>query len=502
MSAGKHSNILYYDGKEATVKTDLRVLFLAAEADPFIKIGGLGDVAGSLPPALRALSSSELNVDVRVVLPFYQAIQRQDYPFKPAATFSIEHANGALRADVFQLDMDGVPFYLINGDPISSDAPVYTPDTSVDGFKFTFFSLAALELTRQINWAPDILHANDWHTSPAVYALARIRSEDSFFHRTAAILGLHNLPYLGIGAGPAMWAFGLPPAAGEELPLWARHVPLALGLISADKIIAVSPHYAQEILTPEFGSGLHEYLQDHQDRITGILNGLDGERWNPATDIVLPFRYGIDSLPLRQKNKTALQNEFDLKADLRVPLFAMVNRMDYQKGVDLVPNALRQIANQPWQAIILGTGDPALEAAARRLESEFPNRVRAAIRFDAALSRRIYGGADALLIPSRYEPCGLTQMIAMRYGCIPVARATGGLADTIIDRQPESGNTGYLFDAATPEALAAALSRVLERFSLQKDWEVIQRNGMRQDFSWERSAKMYLQEYQEVLPAS
>jgi starch synthase len=483
------------------MKTDLRVLFLAAEADPFVKIGGLGDVAGSLPPALRALSSSELNVDVRVVIPFYQAIQRQDFPFKPVTTFYIEHANGALRADVFQMEMDGVPFYLINGDPISSDAPVYTPDAAVDGFKFTFFSLAALELTREIDWAPDILHANDWHTSPAVYALSRARHGDTFFRHTAAVLGLHNLPYLGIGAGPAMWAFGLPPTASDELPEWARHVPLALGLISADKIIAVSPHYAEEILTPEFGSGLHEYLQAHQDRISGILNGLDGERWNPATDIVLPFNYNLESLSIRQKNKTALQQEFDLNEDTGVPLFAMINRMDYQKGVDLVPNALRQLANPSWQAIILGTGDPALEAAARRLEAEFPNQVRAAIRFDAALSRRIYGGADALMIPSRYEPCGLTQMIAMRYGCVPVARATGGLADTIIDGGIESKNNGYLFEAATPEALAGALSRVLERFSSQKGWETLQLNGMRQDFSWERSAQKYLQAYQELLPA-
>jgi starch synthase len=174
--------------------------------------------------------------------------------------------------------------------------------------------------------------------------------------------------------------------------------------------------------------------------------------------------------------------------------------MDYQKGVDLVPNALRQIAGQSWQAIILGTGDPALEAAARRLEAEYPDRMRAAIRFDAALSRQIYAGADALLIPSRYEPCGLTQMIAMRYGCVPVARATGGLADTIIDTEPATENTGFLFDDATPEALAEALRRVLKRFKSKKGWQSLQRNGMRQDFSWKRSAQIYLQEYKALLP--
>ncbi len=178
----------------------------------------------------------------------------------------------------------------------------------------------------------------------------------------------------------------------------------------------------------------------------------------------------------------------------------MVNRMDYQKGVDLVPNALRQVADHSWQAIILGTGDPALEAAARRLEAEFPERVRSAIRFDAALSRQIYGGADALLIPSRYEPCGLTQMIAMRYGCVPVARATGGLADTIVDTGSVAADTGFLFDEATSEALAEALSRVLERFASKKDWQSLQQNGMRQDFSWERSAQKYLQVYKTLLP--
>ncbi len=295
------------------MKTDLRVLFLAAEADPFIKIGGLGDVAGSLPPALRALSTPDLKVDVRVVLPFYQAIQQQDFPFRPAATFPISHANGKLRVDVYQIESEGVPIYLINGDPISSEAPVYTSDTAVDGFKFTFFSMAALELARQLDWAPDILHANDWHTAPAVYALARSRPNDSFYHNTASILGLHNLPYLGIGAGQAMWSFGLPPATGNELPDWARHVPMALGLISADRIIAVSPHYAEEILTPEFGSGLYDYLRAHREKISGILNGLDGARWNPATDSVLAYHYDLETLPLRKKNKTVLQKEFGLK---------------------------------------------------------------------------------------------------------------------------------------------------------------------------------------------
>lgn len=270
---------------------------------------------------------------------------------------------------------------------------------------------------------------------------------------------------------------------------------MPLGLWAADHIVTVSPTYAQEILTPEFGSGLEGFLQARAEAITGILNGIDCNRWDPQTDPALVANYTGESLDARQANKAALQQELGLEVDQNRLLIAMISRMDYQKGIDLVPGALRQLAGKPWQAVILGTGDPALETAIRDLEVKFPDRVRAAIRFDAALSRRIYAGADSLLIPSRYEPCGLAQMIAMRYGCVPIARATGGLSDTIQDYSRSKDSTGFLFTNPSARALAGAIERALKVWSEPAEWRALQLRGMQMDFSWERSARQYLELY-------
>ncbi len=376
---------------------------------------------------------------------------------------------------------------------------MYTADTRADGHKFTFFSLAALELARRLNWKPDIIHANDWHTAPAIYALSLMR--DTFFDGTTSVLGLHNLPFLGNDAGPAMNAFGLPPAAGSTLPWWAQNMPLPLALLSADRIVAVSPNYAREILTPEFGSGLEEFLKTRQGAISGILNGLNTDRWDPATDSALVLNYSSSSLAQRQANRKALLEEFGLDPDPAIPLLAMVTRMDPQKGVDLLPETLAQISGLPWQLILLGMGMPVMEQVARQTEAAYPKRVRAAIRFDALLSHRMYAGADMLLIPSRYEPCGLTQMIAMRYGCVPVARATGGLSDTIRDAADLENGSGFLFTSASAEDFAAALSRAIQFFPDQAAWQRLQLNGMRQDFSWERFARQYLDLYRSLVKA-
>jgi starch synthase len=482
------------------------VLFLAAEADPWVKIGGLGDVAGSLPAALRRLSLAEdggdgLEVDVRLAIPFHGAIQRQGHALRRAARFHLPYGAGTTPVEALSLEHEGLPVYFIGGPLIPADAPVYTSDTRADGLKFTFFSLAALELARQLDWAPHVLHANDWHSAPAVYALGLDGRRDAFFRETSTVLGLHNLPYLGDGAGPSLATFGLPPARGRRLPRWSRDVPLALGLLSADHIVAVSPTYAREILTLEFGAGLDGFLRKRAKSISGILNGLDTARWNPATDEYLAGNYGPGGLVARLANKSALQAEFGLQEDPRRPLLAVVSRLDRQKGIDLIPEAVRLLASspaytgQPWQIIILGTGDPSLEAAVRELETEFPGRARAVLRFDAALSHRIYAGADILLIPSRYEPCGITQMIAMRYGCVPLGRATGGLCDTIWDYGQSEQSTGFLFEEASAEALALALGRALKVYDEEAAWQGLQGRGMQQDFSWKRSALQYLELY-------
>jgi starch synthase len=353
-----------------------------------------------------------------------------------------------------------------------------------------------MALARGLGWQPDIIHAHDWHASPAVYNLSLIRDHEEFYRNTKSLLTVHNLPFLGYDTGEALAQFGLPPAQDSPLPYWAEHLPLPLGLLTADKINTVSKGYAQEMLTPEYGSGLEEFLKTRQEDLSGILNGLDTESWNPA----LKTRYSGDSLAKRAENKTALLDELSLERHPGVPLIAMINRMDHQKGVDLVPDALRAVRDQPWQAVILGTGDPALEDSARQLDREY-NRVRSVLRYDGALARRIYAGADLILIPSRYEPCGLTQMIAMRYGCVPAARATGGLRDTIEDynhgSRPQS--TGFLFQEASPWALAECLKRTLKVYQDKRRWQGLQRRGMKQDFSWEKSARRYLELYKEII---
>lgn len=470
----------------------IKVLFVAAEAEPFVKIGGLGDVAGSLPQALHALC----DVDIRLVIPFHGAIQRQAYSFQPLATFNIPHRDGPIRAEALATEVNGLPVYLISGDPISPDAPVYSRIAGVDANKFTFFSIAVLELMRAINWYPDVLHANDWHTAPTIYALNH--QTDKNYANLATLLGIHNLPYLGEGSGPALEAFGLPPIEDSSLPWWAKDLPLALGILSADHIVAVSPTYAQEILTTEFGSGLEDVLKQRAGSITGILNGINTEVWNPDKDSNLVKNYSSKNISSRRLNKETLLSDFKLNPDPGIPLLALVSRLDPQKGVDLIPDALREIADQPWQFILLGTGDPDLEDAVSQLEADYPDKMRAAIRYDAVLSHRIYAGADALLIPSRYEPCGLTQMIAMRYGCLPIARKTGGLRDTIKDYDDTPKSTGFLFDDATSHDFADAIKRALEVFSDQKIWRGLQQRGMSHDFSWERSARQYLDLYQSI----
>jgi starch synthase len=245
---------------------------------------------------------------------------------------------------------------------------------------------------------------------------------------------------------------------------------------------------------------LERFLASRQGSIVGILNGIDYENWNPGKDAHIPLNYDAASIANRRKNKTALTKEFSLDADAKIPLLILISRLDQQKGVDLAVEALQKSVDENWQVILLGTGESKLEEACRRLEKEYPERVRAVIRFDEPLSRRMYAGGDILLMPSRYEPCGLAQMIAMRYGCVPLARATGGLQDTIVDiADSEENGTGFLFKPASSIALAETLHRALEVFPDEERWSAIQARGMRQDFSWENSAMKYVKLYQELI---
>jgi starch synthase len=472
----------------------LKVLFLAAEASPFVKVGGLGDVAGSLPRALASLGH-----DVRIVIPGYGAI---DWPrFRPRRRerFDVPHAGGPLSAQVWETSSDGVPVYFVTGPPIPTDRRIYGSSIEEDGPKFVFFSLAALEACRALDFRPDVVHANDWHTGPAVYRLAIARPADPFFRDTATLFTIHNLPYTGRGAGRFVAEYDLPASEVlRVLPEWARDALLGLGIATADVLTTVSPTYAREIQTPEGGYGFDGVLRARSDRLHGVVNGIDTQSWNPAADEVLRARFDVENLELRSANKAALQEETGLQPDSEAFLLGVVSRLDSQKGFDIAIPVLPRWIETGGQFAALGSGDSAIEHGLAALELGFPGRATVRLRFDPPHSRRIYGGADAILIPSRYEPCGLTQMIAMRYGAVPIARRTGGLADTITDAD-DPGGTGILFDGYDSLSLAHALDRARRVYAHREEWIELQRRGMGKDFGWDRSAAQYDALYREAL---
>lgn len=470
------------------------MLFLAAEASPFVKVGGLGDVAGSLPRAVASLGH-----DVRVALPGYGAIDWARFRPRRLGRFDVDHAGDSQPAQVWETSSDGVPVYLVTGPPIPTDLRIYGSSIEEDGPKFVFFSLAALEACRALDFRPDVVHANDWHTGPAVYRLAIARSADPFFADTATLFTIHNLPYTGRGAGRFLAEYGLPASPVLELmPGWARDSLLGVGLATADVLTTVSPTYAREIQTPEGGYGFDGVLRARSDRLHGVLNGIDTQSWNPATDEVLRARFDAGSLELRPANKTALQEETGLQTDGEAFLLGVVSRLDSQKGFDIATPVLRRWIQAGGQFAALGSGDPAIERDLAALELAFPGRASVRLRFDPPHSRRIYGGADAILIPSRYEPCGLAQMIAMRYGAVPIARRTGGLADTITDAG-DPGGTGFLFDGYDSASLAHALDRAGRVYADREKWIELQQRGMARDFGWDRSAAQYEGLYREAL---
>ena len=468
----------------------INVLFLAAEAEPFVKVGGLGDVAGTLPRALRALSNEELKLDVRLVLPLHTAIRAEG--LKPVGIYSIPRGKTEVQVEAFEGSFEGMPVYFLTGDPIRASGSVYSSNNKLDAEKYIFYSLAALELPRQLNWQPDIIHANDWHTAIASYGNLVNRWEDKK-HRVASVITIHNLPFLGPDVKDILEDYGLP-LANTDLPDWARVMPMPLGLWASDAMVAVSPTYADEILHEEFGCGLMEFFRNRTDSLGGILNGLDTASFDPKTDSVIETRFSALDLIARKNNKAALQQKLGLPVLPDVPLLGMVSRMDEAKGIDIALKGLKMLHKQTWQLAILGAGNPKIEEQAKKLQEALPDRVRVETRYDAKLARQIYAGTDIFLMPSRYEPCGISQMIAMRYGSVPLVRAVGGLHDTVTDSE-----TGFVFVDKKVKSFNDTVKRALELYPYHSRWAALQKAGMALDFSWETSARKYLALYQKLM---
>jgi starch synthase len=477
----------------------LNLLFLSAEVVPFAKTGGLGDVGGSLPKALRALGH-----DVRVVLPAYRSIETDYYAgrgglvSRPGGLLvPVRAGGGAVPAGVFEGRLPGsdVPVYFIAQRDLFDRAELYGyPD---DPYRFAFYSRAALELTAALGWRPDLVHAHDWHTAPALAWLATAGQTDARFLGIASLFTIHNLAHQGRGPWD-LWDYlglvthGLVEEGFGQVNFMAR------GIYHATLINTVSPTYAREILTPDGGAGLDGLLRYRHYDVHGILNGLDVEVWDPATDRRLALPYDATQLERRGANKAALQARAGLPLRPEVPLVAMVSRLDWQKGLDITGHVIHLLMNGyagEAQFIVLGSGAPEYEGMFAQLAGYHRERMAAFLTYDAALAQLIYGGADLFLMPSRFEPCGLGQLIAMRYGCVPVVRATGGLADTVQD-----GVTGFTFTHYAAADFWQALQRAIYIYNVDREsWRAIQQNGMGADHSWQRSARGYQQLYEWAL---
>ncbi len=468
----------------------MTVLFASNEVVPFAKVGGLADVAGTLPIAL-----SEIGIDLRVVMPLHRACLKHG-PFEEIVpSFPVRLAGKTVAASVLQgaLPHSQVPVYFIKHDPYFDRAEVYGeaggdyPDSAE---RYAFLSQAVLALGADARVCPngvDVVHVNDWMTGLApLYAQERQPAPPT-------LITIHNLGYQGVFPASRAPALGL---AGDALAtaLQGGEINyLATGIKTATLINTVSQKYAEEIQTPEFGCGLEKLLQKRAAQLHGVVNGIDYNLWNPRTDAALSAHYDAGDLAGKAQCKAALQTEMGLTVDPDIPLMGCVTRVTGQKGLDLLAEVLPQALKLPMQFALLGTGEPGLEQAYVQLAKTHRGAVGAAIRFDDAMARRIYAGSDLFAMPSRYEPCGLGQMIAMAYGTPPLARWTGGLADTIVELGPEQ--TGFLFGEAGAPHLLAALRRASEAYQDRDRWLAIVRRAMAQDFSWKASAARYAELY-------
>ncbi|MCX7895382.1 MAG: glycogen synthase GlgA [Thermoanaerobaculum sp.] len=466
----------------------MRVVHVVSEAVPFSKTGGLADVAGALPKA-----QAELGAEVAVVLPAHRSTLATPVPGQPVGQVTVM----GLRGQVHQLQQDSVRWLFLDVPPLFVRPGLYSlpeGDFPDNPMRFVAFVRAALSLLANA----DVVHAHDWQAALVPFLL-RVEGQPSPHRPPVSVLTVHNLAYQGVFPPWVLDACQLPREffTMDYLEFYGQVNFLKAGLATANAITTVSPTYAKEILTPHFGCALEGVLRSRQSHLFGILNGLDQEVWDPRHDTALPMPYSPDNLREGKEAAAAeLRRRLGLSPSSR-PILGMVSRLTEQKGADVVVAAVEAILALGFDLVILGTGEAKFEELLAAAQAAHPDRVAVALRFDDELARLIYGGSTLFLMPSRWEPCGLGQMIAMRYGTLPVVHATGGLADTVFDVSMPEGN-GFPFAPLTPEALVATLAKAQQFLAQGERVRDVQRRAMEQDFSWRTSAKQYLQLYQQL----
>lgn len=481
----------------------LRILILSAEVVPFAKTGGLADVVGALPKALKSLGH-----DVRVAMPRYGKISIDSFGLQHTAgpyTVPVDGSDDEadLLAGHISSKAGDIPVYFVEKPRLYDRDGIYMyPD---DAERFIFFCRAAMEGVRALGWQPDVVHAHDWHTAIVPNWLKTIYADDPFFASTASLYTIHNLAYQGIFgyrvlevAGLAAYGFIVHP----DIPHLNDVVDfMGRGIYYADIINTVSETYAQEILTPQQGEGLDPLLRERRDRLFGVLNGIDWETFNPETDPHIAARYSRSNLEGKRRCKQALQRELGLEEHSERPLIGIVSRLADQKGFDLIAAICETLIKQTdVQFAIAGTGDQRYHDLLTDLQRHYPTRLSANLTFNTDITRKIYAGSDMYLMPSRLEPCGLGQQISLRYGSIPIVRATGGLVDTVQDWNPRALNgNGFVFHEYDHMSLYAAIIRAMETYKYQETWHELMVRGMSADHSWENSARRYVDLYQRAI---
>jgi starch synthase len=479
-------------------KKKLNILFVGAEAAPFAKAGGLGEVLFSLPLALKRLGQ-----DARVFIPRYGTIDLKKYNLEMEieglkVPTGEEGPNEYLICNVKKYIGEDAPptYFLENMEYYEKRANVY--GYADDHIRWALLCRGVLEFLKKSSWVPEIIVCSDWHTGLVPNYLKTTYRKDETLSKIKTVLIIHNILYQGMcdfrflpeterdnGREP------IPPFFSERL---AKLNWMLRGIIYSDLIVAVSKTYAKEILTPEFGMGLEKVLNEHRVKLHGIINGIDYKNYDPKTNPYIPQHYSVNSVEKKVKNKPPLQKRFGLKEDENIFLIGMPARLTEQKGFDLIEKIIEKVLKYlPLQLIFLGDGEARYKEMLKKAKEKFPEKIGFLFEFERKLPHLIYAGCDAILIPSKFEPCGIVQMEAMRYGAIPIARKTGGLADTIenFDPQKEEG-TGFLFKAYEPYALFATICKAQTVFQIKRIWKKIVKLAMAQDFSWENSAKEYL----------
>ncbi|HJV36518.1 glycogen synthase GlgA [Geomonas sp.] len=479
----------------------MKILFVASEVTPFAKTGGLADVAGALPKTLRSLGH-----DVRIMMPFYSVVERGGMAVRKGRKSASVFVDGIEKKGFLrQASLGEIPVYLIENKEYFSREELYgTPsgDYPDNAQRFSFFCRCVLELLKKMDFRPDIIHCHDWQTALIPHYLKHERKNDPFFTKTGVIFTIHNLAYQGLFPVEALETMGLSKECFtmDNLEFYGKINLLKGGIVAADLVTTVSEAYCREIQTPEMGCGMHGVLQTRKDDLYGILNGVDYEEWNPATDKDIMKNYSHASLSGKVVDKIGLQRTMGLASAPETPLIGMVSRMVAHKGFDLITELLPVLSKAPLQLVLLGSGDERYLKALNDAKAAGARNIAFSTGFNHALAPKIYAGSDMFLMPSFFEPCGLGQLIAMRFGSVPVVRKTGGLADSVCDpMETDKTPNGFVFEEYTADALWDAISRAITAYQDKPLWKKLMRRGMSCDFSWQHSVHKYLELYRKAL---